>query len=50
MPLGYVHGVGACEPEHPKRNLTGDPYFTDGRRAVIVLSKARTTPRYVAWA
>jgi hypothetical protein len=48
--LGYVHGVGACEAEHPKRNLTGDPYFTDGRRAVIVLSKARTTPRYVAWA
>lgn len=47
--LGYVVGVGACSSEQPKRNLTSDPYFTDGKRAVIVLSKARTTPRYVAW-
>ena len=47
--LGYVAGVGACPAEHPKRNLTGDPYFTDGKRAVIVLSKVRTPPRYVAW-
>jgi hypothetical protein len=48
--VGYVDGVGACDPEHPKRNLTGDPYFTDGKRAVIALSKERTTPEYVAWA
>jgi LssY C-terminus len=48
--VGYVDGVGVCGPEHPKHNLTGDPYFTDGKRAVIALSKARTTARYVAWA
>jgi hypothetical protein len=47
--VGYVEGVGACVVEHPKHNLTGDPYFTDGKRAVIALSKARTAPRYVAW-
>ena len=39
---GYVGGVGACTPAAPHRNLTGDPYFTDGKRAVIVLAPART--------
>lgn len=34
---GYVGGVGACGPARPQRNLTGDPYTTDGRRAVILL-------------
>ena len=33
----------------PRRNLTGDPYFTDGRRAVILLSETRTAPRFVRW-
>lgn len=40
---GYVDGVGGCTAAAPKRNLTGDPYHTDGRRAVILLSAARTT-------
>ncbi len=39
---GYVGGVGACTPDAPRRNLTGDPYFTDGKRAVILLSPTRT--------
>jgi hypothetical protein len=38
---GYVGGVGACGRDAPHRNLTGDPYFTDGKRAVIVLSPTR---------
>lgn len=46
---GYVDGVGACESSDPRHNLTGDPYFTDGKRAVIVLSANRTAPRFVAW-
>ncbi|HEX5470687.1 MAG TPA: LssY C-terminal domain-containing protein [Lacipirellulaceae bacterium] len=46
---GYIDGVGACESTSPRRNLTGDPYFTDGKRAVIVLAESRTTPRFVAW-
>ena len=37
---GYVSGVGGCGPDAPHRNLTGDPYFTDGKRAVILLSAA----------
>jgi hypothetical protein len=47
---GYVDGVGQCDATAPRRNLTGDPYFTDGKRAVIVLSTKRTTPQFVAWA
>ena len=46
---GYVDGVGACTAAAPRRNLTGDPYFTDGNRIAIVVSAARTTPRFVAW-
>jgi hypothetical protein len=48
--VGYIDGVKACGPEQPERNLTGDPYFTDGKRALIALSQARTTPKYVSWA
>ncbi len=46
---GYVSGVGACDADAPRRNLTGDAYFTDGLRAAIMLSGARTQPRFVAW-
>ena len=46
---GYVDGVGPCDSTSPRRNLTGDPYFTDGKRAVILLSETRTTPRFVSW-
>lgn len=38
---GYVDGVGPCTAAAPKRNLTGDPYHTDGRRAVILVSATR---------
>ena len=46
---GYLDGVGACVAANARRNLTGDSYITDGNRAVILLSAARTTPRFVAW-
>jgi hypothetical protein len=46
---GYVDGVGQCNSDSPRHNLTGDPYYTDGKRAVIVLSARRTAPRFVAW-
>ena len=38
---GYVGGVGACTADAPRHNLTGDPYFTDGKRAVILLAPTR---------
>ena len=34
----YVKGVGPASLEEPRKNLTGDPYFTDGYRAVLWLS------------
>lgn len=36
--FGYIGGVGAADYDHPRGNLTGDPYFTDGRRVVMWLS------------
>ena len=44
---GYVDGVGPCDRRSPRRNLTGDPFYTDGKRAVVFLSESRTTPKYV---
>ena len=32
---GWVKGVGAASRTKPRYNLTGDPYFTDGYRAVL---------------
>jgi hypothetical protein len=40
---GYVSGVGAASASAPRTNLTGDPYYTDGLRAVVFFSN-RTTP------
>jgi len=47
--IGYVTGVGVAPPSEPRRNLTGDPYFTDGLRAVVVLSKNRVDAKYFNW-
>jgi len=33
-----VKGVGAAPISEPRGNLTGDPYFTDGLRAVLWVS------------
>jgi hypothetical protein len=40
--LGYVGGVGVAPYNSPRKNLTGDPYFTDGLRVVMWVSH---TPR-----
>ena len=39
-------------PAHaaPRHNLTGDPYFTDGLRAVAIFSETRTSPTFLNWA
>ncbi|MEI6257558.1 MAG: LssY C-terminal domain-containing protein, partial [Planctomycetota bacterium] len=41
---GYVGGVPACPRDAPHRNLTGDSYYTDGKRAVILLAAKRMQP------
>jgi hypothetical protein len=33
--FGFVKGVGAVSKETPKMNLVGDPFYTDGLRAVL---------------
>jgi hypothetical protein len=47
--IGYVGGVGPSLPLAPRRNLTGDPYVTDGLRAVIVLSDRSTEATFIEW-
>jgi LssY C-terminus len=47
--VGFCAGAGAAERAAPRRNLTGDPYFTDGLRAVVVFSETRTTPKFLDW-
>jgi hypothetical protein len=37
--VGFVKGVGRATPYRPRQNLTGDPYFTDGLRTVLILDK-----------
>ena len=41
--LGLVEGVGAAPRDAPRRNLTTDPYYTDGNRAVLVLDRHPTS-------
>jgi len=41
---GYVAGVGPCPADAPRRNLTGDPWHSDGNRAVIFLASRRLPP------
>jgi len=45
--VGWVGGVGKASREEPGRNLTGDPYFTDGQRVVLFLSGESVPPSKV---
>jgi hypothetical protein len=33
--IGYVNGIGLIKKEAPRVNLLGDPFYTDGFRAVL---------------
>jgi hypothetical protein len=48
--VAYVSGAEAADRSAPRHNLTGDPYFTDGLRAVAVFSESRTSPTLANWA
>ncbi len=41
--FGFVKGVGRVTPSKPRFNLTGDPYFTDGLRAVLIIETGPTS-------
>jgi len=46
---GYAKGVEPASPDRPRRNLTGEPYFTDGCRGVVILSKGEAEWRHLDW-
>jgi hypothetical protein len=48
--VGYVAGAQAASRTSPRHNLTGDPYFTDGLRALVMFAETRTDPVFVNWA
>jgi hypothetical protein len=45
----YVAGVEAANQNASRKNLTGDPYFIDGLRALAVVSETRTNPIFLSW-
>jgi hypothetical protein len=47
--IGLIGGVGVAERSAPRRNLTGDPYFTDGFRIVLMLSPTPVKTRFLGW-
>jgi hypothetical protein len=50
--FGLVKGVGAATRDEPRRNLTTDPYFTDGARAVLIFDVhpvALTEIEFLPW-
>ena len=42
--FAFVQGMAPVSQAAPNQNLTGDPYFTDGLRFVVMLSDDGTTP------
>ena len=46
---GHVEATSAVTLDAPRHNLTGDPYFTDGKRVVILLAERPGRPRFVDW-
>jgi hypothetical protein len=41
--VGFVEGVGAAPKTAPRENLTTDPYYTDGLRAVLIFERTPTS-------
>ncbi|HXX31952.1 MAG TPA: LssY C-terminal domain-containing protein [Myxococcaceae bacterium] len=39
LKFGFLKGPDPAPPTSPHRNLTGDPYFTDGLRAVLLFER-----------
>ena len=47
--FGFIEGASAAKPAGPRKNLTGDPYFTDNKLLVIGLSVNDTAPAAFPW-
>jgi hypothetical protein len=42
--FAFVRGVGAATRDKPRHNLTDDPYFTDGNRLAVGVSRVPVLP------
>lgn len=42
--FGFLRATAPAPVEQPRRNLTGDPYFTDGLRLVVLLADEPVPP------
>jgi LssY C-terminus len=42
--FAFVRGVGAATRDHPRHNLTDDPFFTDGNRLAVGVSRVPVSP------
>jgi len=50
--VGYVKGVGYSDRQSPRYNYTGDPFYTDGLRVVLILGTEHHSLSdidYLAW-
>jgi len=50
--FGYVKGVGFSDRDKPRYNYTEDPYYTDGKRVVLIFSEERMpieNIQYLPW-
>jgi hypothetical protein len=45
--VGFVRGSAEAARTTPRFNLTGNPYFSDGMRVVIVVSQEHVSPERV---
>lgn len=45
--FGFTRASPPVPRDHPRKNLTGDPYFTDGLRLVVILSGNPVSPERV---
>jgi hypothetical protein len=46
---GHVEATPVVTRDAPHRNLTGDPYYTDGKRVVILLADSPGRPKFIDW-
>ena len=47
--VAHIAGVEAAGEDSPRYNLTGDPYYTDGNRVVLMLSRQSVQASYLNW-
>jgi hypothetical protein len=47
--VGFLKGAAERTPEAPGRNLTGDPYYTDGERLLMCIEGEETPLHLIDW-